>query len=134
MRSNKGFTLIELLIVVAIIGIMLTVSLPMSVGMYENYKASIKAQEVMVFLSGVRRESFLYSEKKVLFSQGDVITVDEQEKVFPDTRIRIETPIIFYRNGTTSGGTVRLYIGGQSYLLAVSSPLGNLLLTRIGSV
>jgi prepilin-type N-terminal cleavage/methylation domain-containing protein len=134
MKKQQGFTLIELLIVVAIVGIMLSVSLPMSMGMYENYKASIKAQEAVVYISGLRRESFLYSVGKVLSSQDDVITVDDQKMTLPDTRIRIDSPIIFYRNGTTSGGTIKIYIGDQVYVLDVSSPLGNLVLTRAGSV
>jgi prepilin-type N-terminal cleavage/methylation domain-containing protein len=133
-KSQQGFTLIELLIVVAIIGMMLSVSLPMSFSMYENYKASLKAQEVMVFVSSLRRESFLYSEGKVLSSKNDVITIDEKEKVFEDTRVQIDSPIKFYRNGTTSGGAIRIYVGGQAYSLSVGAPLGELLLTRTGSV
>jgi len=132
-KSRQGFTLIELLIVVAIIGMMLSVSLPMSFSMYESYKASLKAQEVMVFVSSLRRESFLYSERKVLSSKNDVITIDENKKVFEDTRVQIDSPIKFYRNGTTSGGTIRIYVGGQAYSLSVGAPLGELLLTRTGS-
>jgi len=132
-RSQKGFTLIEILLVVAIVGIMLSVSLPMSFSMYESYKASLKAQEVMVFISSLRRESFLYSEGKVLSSKNDVITVDGKEKNFEDTRIRIDSPITFFRNGTTSGGTIRIYVGDQAYSLNVTAPLGNMLLTRTGS-
>lgn len=131
--KERGFTFIELLIVVSIIGIMLSVSIPISFGMYTSYKASLKAQEVMVFVSGLRRDAFLYSERKLLSSKGDVITVDDEEKVFEDTRIRIDSPIVFYRNGTTSGGTINIYIGDQAYSLSVNAPLGDLLLARTGS-
>ena len=133
MRNRKGFTLIELLIVISIMGIMLSVTLPISLGMYENYKASLKAQEVMVYLSGLRRDSFLYSEGKVLSSKNDMITVDGKEKVFEDARVRLDSPITFYRNGTTSGGKINIYVGDQVYLLSVGTPLGDLLLTRTGS-
>jgi len=133
LKKERGFTLIELLIVVSIIGIMLSVSLPISFSMYENYKASLKAQEVMLFISGLRRDSFLYSEGKMLSSKNDMITVDGKEKVFEDTRIRIDSPITFYRNGTTSGGKIYIYVGGQAYSLNVGAPLGDLLLTRTGS-
>jgi hypothetical protein len=120
--------------VIAIVGIMLSVSVPVSFSMYEGYKASLKAQEVMLFVSGLRRESFLYSERKILSSRNDIITVDGKENVFEDTRIQIDAPIVFYRNGTTSGGTVRMYIGKQAYSLNVGAPLGDLQLTRTGSV
>ena len=57
-NKQKGFTLIEVLLVVAIIGIMLSVSLPVSFSMYNSYKSSLKAQEVMIFISKLKRESF----------------------------------------------------------------------------
>ena len=129
-RSHRGFTLIELLTVVAIVGIMLSVSLPMSYNMYESYKASIKAQEVMIFISGLRRDSFLYSEGKVLSSENDVITIDGKEKIFADTRLRIDSPILFYKNGTTSGGLIKIYVGNQAYSLNIKAPMGDLFLER----
>lgn len=131
--KERGFTFIELLLVVSIIGIMLSVSIPISFGMYTSYKASLKAQEVMVFISGLRRDAFLYSERKLLSSKDDVITVDDEEKVFEDTRIRINSPIVFYKNGTTSGGTINIYVGDQAYSLSINAPLGDLILARTGS-
>jgi prepilin-type N-terminal cleavage/methylation domain-containing protein len=133
-KASCGFTLIELLIVISIIGIMLSVSLPISFGMFESYKASLKAQEVMLFISGLRRDSFLYSEGKIVSSKDDALTVDDKEKVFEGVRIRLDSPIVFYRNGTTSGGVIRIHVGGQAYTLSVGAPLGDLLLTRSGMV
>jgi len=128
--DRKGFTLIEILIVVSIIGLILSVSLPISYNMYMSYKASLKAEEVMVFISSLKRESFLYSEAKVLASKDGVITVDGKEKVFGDTIIQIDQSIEFYRNGTTSGGTVKIYVGDQAYTLNVQTPLGGIILER----
>ena len=133
-KARRGFTLIELLIVISIVGVMLSVSLPISVGMFESYKASLKAQEVMLYISGLRRDSFLYSEGKVISSKNDALTVDDNEKVFEGVRIRLDSPIIFYRNGTTSGGVIRIHVAGQAYTLSVGAPLGDLLLTRSGMV
>jgi len=130
--NRKGFTLIEILIVVSIIGLMLSVSLPISYDMYKSYKASLKAEEVMVFLSGLRRESFLYSEAKVLSSKDGVISVNGKEEIFKDTVIRIDQPIEFYKNGTTSGGTLKIFVGNQAYSLNVQAPFGNIILERKG--
>lgn len=127
--NKKGFTLIELLIVVAIIGLMTTLSLPISVNMYYRYKASLQAQEVMVAVSDLRRESFLYSEKKLLSSDKDVLTVNGVPKYFADTRIRIDAPIEFYNNGTTSGGVINLLVGGYAFSLNITAPIGNLSLS-----
>jgi prepilin-type N-terminal cleavage/methylation domain-containing protein len=131
--NKKGFTLIEILIVVSILGLMFSVSLPISYGMYMSYKASLKAEEVMVFISGLKRESFLYSEAKALSTKDGVMTVNGKEKTFEDASIQIDQPIDFYRNGTTSGGTVKIYVGNQAYSLNVQAPFGNLILERIGT-
>ena len=130
--KEKGFTLIEILIVVSIIGLMLSVSLPISYSMYMSYKASLKAEEVMVFISSLKRESFLYSEAKVLSSKDGVMIVNGKEKTFDDTSIQIDQPIEFYRNGTTSGGTLKIFVGNQAYSLNIQAPFGNIILERKG--
>lgn len=126
MKNNKGFTLIELLIVVSIIGLMMAVTLPVSADMYYRYKASLKAQELMVVVSDLRRESFLYSENKVLSSDRDKMTVNGKTMIFADTQVSIGAPITFYKNGTTSGGAINLRVGDYLFAVRVAAPLGDL--------
>jgi prepilin-type N-terminal cleavage/methylation domain-containing protein len=126
MKSQKGFSLIELLIVVSIIGLMMTVTLPISFDMYARYKASLKAQEVMIAVADLRRESFLYSENKVISSARDIMTINGEAKAFTDARIRIDSPIKFYKNGTTSGGVINLFVGEYIFTLNIKAPLGDL--------
>ena len=133
MINKKGFTLIEILIVLSIIGLMFSVALPISYSMYGSYKASLKVEKVMVFISSLKRESFLYSEAKVLSSKDDVMIVNGKEETFDDTSIQIDQPIEFYRNGTTSGGTLKIYVGDQAYTLNVQTPLGGITLERKGA-
>ncbi len=58
--SIKGFTLIELLIVITIIGMMFSVSVPISYSIYQRYQASLKAERVLTLVSSMRMEAFLH--------------------------------------------------------------------------
>ena len=58
MWEKKGFTVVELLIVIILMGMILTVTLPVSYGMYATYNASLRAQEVMAYVSGVTAGRF----------------------------------------------------------------------------
>jgi prepilin-type N-terminal cleavage/methylation domain-containing protein len=127
-----GFTLIEILLVMAILGLMLSVTLPISYDMYRSYKASLRAEEVMMVVSGLKRESFLYNERKILTSENGVMRVNGEEKTISEAQIRIDTPIEFYKNGTTSGCILTLVTGNQVYEVQVQAPLGNLSLERKG--
>jgi len=131
--NPKGFTLVETLLVITLIGILLSVSLPISYTLYTSYNASLKAEEVMIFISHLKRESFLYSEATILSSQNGVILVNSKEKRISGTLIQIDHPIEFYKNGTTSGGTLKIYVGDQTYALDVQAPFGGLFLERKGS-
>jgi len=128
--KNKGFTIIELLIVIILVGMVLSVALPVSYGMYNTYKASLRAQEVMTYVSGLRRDAFLYSERKVLSSQDGVITVDGSKKIFNGIKINISEPIVIFRNGTSSGGVIVLSVDEVDQILVIHAPLGDLSLER----
>ncbi len=129
---KKGFTLIEILLVMGILGLMLSVGLPISYEMYKSYKASLKAEEVMVFVSGLKRESFLYNETQILSSEEGVMVVNGVKKIFGETWIQIDEPVEFYKNGTTSGGVLKISVRGYMYFLGIQAPMGNLSLERGG--
>jgi prepilin-type N-terminal cleavage/methylation domain-containing protein len=128
----QGFTLIEILLVISIIGLMLSVTLPISYSMYNSYKASLKAEEVLLFVSTLKRESFLYSEAKILSSKEGVMTVNGKEKTFIDILVNVDPPVEFYKNGTSSGGTLKINVGDQAYSLIVRAPFGEIFLERKG--
>lgn len=130
--NRRGFTLIEMLLVVTIIGMMFSVALPASYSMYMRYKASLKAENVLVLLSSLRMNSFLYGEERTVASRNGRITVDDVEpKGYGDFFIRVEKPIRFFRTGTTTGGKIKIYIGDYAFSLNVEAPLGNMTLTQV---
>ncbi len=123
---QKGFTLIEILVVMVILFVMLSMVLPISFDMVGRYKAALRAQEVMLYVSGLRRDSFLYSERHLLKSAGNVLTVDGKEIPFDDAQITIADPIYFFSNGTTSSGRIEITVDDEHYLLHVRAPFGSL--------
>jgi prepilin-type N-terminal cleavage/methylation domain-containing protein len=130
-RDKTGFTLIEILLVVSIIGLIMGVTIPASYEMYLNYKNSLHAEEVLAYVSNVRRESFLYGEETVLSSKEGRIQPNNSALIgFADLFVQIDTPIKFYKNGTTSGGVLKIQAGDSVYRLKVTAPFGNLLLER----
>jgi prepilin-type N-terminal cleavage/methylation domain-containing protein len=132
-KREKGFTLIELLIVMSIIGLFFSVSLPVSMEMYNGFKASSKAQEIMVQISGIRRQAFLYGEKKVLTAVNGILLVNDVQMPFSGVNVQMKRAISFSSNGTTSGGLIEVRVGDQLYLVSVSAPIGNLFLERANS-
>jgi len=128
--KNHGFTLIEILIVVTIIGLIFSVTIPVSYELYESYKNSLKAQEVMLYISSLKRESFLYSEQNYVSSSEGALMVNGGREAFPGIYIDIKKPFKFFKNGTTDGGEIELRIGGEKYKIIVSAPFGELSLER----
>lgn len=134
-KNGSGFTLIEILIVISIAGLIMAVSLPISYNMYMSYKASLKAEEVLVFMSKVKRESFLYSEENLLYTKDGVIHSDDgQGKVspvsFPGIFVQSDRPVKFFKNGTTSGGMLKIYVAGYTYHLRIKPPFGDLIMEK----
>ncbi|MEK6684052.1 MAG: type II secretion system protein [Nitrospirota bacterium] len=128
---RKGFTLIEILLVMTLIGVMLSVVLPVSYSMVKRYQESLEAEKVLMLLSSLRRESFLYSrEMRIETQEGGLIMGDHEEKRFKAVFIHADQPILFYKNGTSSGGQLGLRMESGSYLIQIQGPSGDMKLVR----
>ncbi len=122
---KKGFTLIEMLIVVAIVAILFSVVAPMSINMYRSYMASQTAEKMLIMLSQIRRHSFLYSEEyEIKCKKGKLYINGKLIKLKDKIVCKTDKPIVFYNNGTSSGGKMKLNIANFSYTIKVSHPFG----------
>ncbi len=123
--KKRGFTLIEMLIVVAIVGILFSVVAPMSINMYRSYMASQTAEKMLILLSQIRRHSFLYSEEyEIKCEKGKLYVNDKAVKLKDKIVCTTDKPIVFYNNGTSSGGKMKLDVSGFYYTLKVKAPFG----------
>jgi len=126
---QKGFTLIEILLVVTIIGMMFSVSIPISYSMYQRYQASLKAEKVLTLVYSMRLEAFLYGREKLIESKDGRILIDGADPGgFENIFIQINSPIRFYRSGTTSGGEIKVYADSNTFLIEIHAPLGGMVM------
>ncbi len=131
LSRGAGFTLIEILISISIVGLMFTVAIPVSYSMYKAYKESLEAEKVLMLVSSLRRESFLHSKETILDAKEGRLVVDGTVKDdFKDIFIHTERSIVFYRNGTTSGGRIVLNTKDNIFYINIDAPFGGLRLTR----
>jgi len=127
---KKGFTLIELLVTLSIVTVVLAIAIPVSYTTYKGYQESLEAEKVLMLLSSIRRESFLYNREKFIEAKNGSLKIDGAEKRFEGIYIYTEKPIIFYKNGTTSGGKIRLKMEYNAFLIYIDTPSGDLKFTR----
>jgi prepilin-type N-terminal cleavage/methylation domain-containing protein len=70
-RGQKGFTLIELLIVIAIIGILAAIAIPM----YKTQTVKAKLTELTNSMSALASASAVYRQEEGKWPDGDVNTI-----------------------------------------------------------
>ena len=106
---------------------MFSVSVPISYSTYQRYQASLKAEKILILVSSMRMEAFLYSRDKLIESkEGRMLVNGTDPGGFEDLFIQINSPIRFYRSGTTSGGEIKVYADNNTFLIEIQSPLGEL--------
>ncbi|MCI4625422.1 MAG: prepilin-type N-terminal cleavage/methylation domain-containing protein [Candidatus Magnetoovum sp. WYHC-5] len=124
--KKHGFTIIELIIVIFIIAAALGLVLPFSINMYNRYKASLEAEKVLTIMLTAQREAFLHGKSKEMTSKDGTLYVNgvpEETITYPVT---IKSPLMFFSNGTSSGGIVEVEVDGYGFEIVVEKPLGKI--------
>ncbi len=120
---NEGFTLLELLVVLAIMGLMLTISIPFTTGTIERAQLRADARALVSDLRSLRARAI---ERRETIA---VTALSENEWRFMPGRAAHRAvfvtsagarALIFYPDGTSSGGTFRLGEGGRSVEVSVA--------------
>ena len=128
---SQGFTLLELLMVVSLVILLLAITLPVSYSMVQGYQASLQAEEMLLMLSRLKRESFLYSKvQEITMQEGTFLLNNEAVEDWPVNIGSSGDPIKFYGNGTSSGGVIHLVINGYAFHIDIEAPSGKLSLQR----
>lgn len=123
---NKGFTLIEVLIALVILSLIFAVVLPVSYSLYTYYKESHEIEKIVVLLSNARRESFLYNKENVIHEKNGVLYINGKAIEEFGFRFRIDTPVVFFKNGTSSGGEINIFTEKNIYKIEINSPFGEI--------
>ncbi|MBF0539414.1 MAG: type II secretion system protein [Nitrospirae bacterium] len=129
-RNQGGMTIIELLIVIFIISMVFSVALPVTLRTYQRYAASLEAEKVLVLLSKVQREAFATGVDSFLKTVDGVIVINDEKNPIPNVFATLDRPIVFYGNGTTSGGMVVVYVSDFTFAVIITAPLGSMSMTQ----
>lgn len=123
---KNGFTLIEVLIALTILAVVFSLIMPISYSMYNYYNEIREIEKIVFMISNVRRESFLYNKENVLYEKNGILYINERPVENFSFRFKINSPIIFFKNGTSSGGIIKIFKDNTAYKIEIYSPFGEI--------
>jgi len=115
--GSCGFTLLELLVVLAITGLMISIAMPFTVRTIENAELRADAREVVSDLRQLRQRAIDRQEAIEVTSLSENAWPQAGRAVRHRARFVAEgraRTLVFYPDGTSSGGTLRLREGSRS--------------------
>ena len=109
-RAERGFTLIELVVAPAVVGLILTVTLPRMSGWLDRFGFASKEQRVHDSLAGLAETARRAGRTMNLRSSGKSAKAADSAAIeLPSGwKLTVEPPIGFRYDGVCTGGTARV--------------------------
>ncbi|KJR40403.1 prepilin-type [Candidatus Magnetoovum chiemensis] len=128
MKTNKekGFTIIELLIVLVLTAAILSITMPVSINIYNRYKASLEAEKVLVIFAKTQRLAFLYGQSRSMTAKNGIIYINNEKSAVEGVFASLASPIVFYSTGASAGGVATVYVNNFTFKIYVASPYGEI--------
>jgi prepilin-type N-terminal cleavage/methylation domain-containing protein len=109
-RAEGGFTLIELVVALAVVGLILTVTLPRMSGWLDRFGFASKEQRVHDSLAGLAETARRAGRTMYLRSSDQSAKSSDSPAIeLPSGwTLTVEPPIVFRYDGVCAGGTARV--------------------------
>lgn len=127
--APNGYTLVELLVVIAIIGLMIAIGTPAATKAIDASQFRADEHVVTAELRDYRSIA-VQQQKQITLSgpvDGQTLTKFKMRGLSDDTELRIDEPISWFPDGTTTGGRVVLRRGDRSKAVVVTWLTGTML-------
>lgn len=136
--QESGFTLIELLVVLAILGLMASIAMPFTVRAIEDARLRADARQLTNELRQLQQNAIDRREPIELRALPGLLQLGTPS-IKPLSPISVESfsltgdtkRVIFYPDGTSSGGVLRLKEGGRSLDIEIAWLTGAIALRAV---
>jgi general secretion pathway protein H len=129
-HATAGYTLVELLVIVALISVVVAVAVPASLAAVDGSRINADARSL------VSKTRELQAAARNKLRRGVLTTTPEGALLIEDRALELPNgssagmvgpnkSIVFYENGTTSEGRIRLSLGDRRVDVAVGWLTGN---------
>lgn len=130
--TNSGFTLLELLVVLLLLSLGTTIAILSLSSSQRRQSFNTTVKELGLFLKEARAGAILKQKVLTLYKdekgEGLFLTTEDNETIktfVPPEGIIIEMdPIVFFPDGSTGGGTVKVSSNNRRYTIIIDEATG----------